>query len=115
MSHPDGSTAVSSISKAELIAQTFVQNLTLDDLWLIPPSPPPSDYIMPFINITYNDVFHAHSDLDSRKAYSPDGVSPIVFENCFSSCSLPGQTFPSLSVCIYLSFLLEVCSHSTCS
>ena len=48
MSHPDGSTAVSSISKDELFAQTFAQNSTLDDSGFIPPSPPQSDYIIPF-------------------------------------------------------------------
>ena len=87
MSHPDGSTAVSSISKAELFAQTFAHNSTLDDSGLIPPSPPPSDYIMPFIKITYNDVFYALSGLDSRKAYGPDGVPPIVLKICASVLS----------------------------
>ncbi len=41
MSHADGFTAVSSIFKAELFAQTFALNSTLDDTGLIPPSPPP--------------------------------------------------------------------------
>ena len=113
MSHPDGSTAVSSISKAELFAQTFAHNSTLDDSGLIPPSPPPSDYIMPFIKITYNDVFYALSGLDSRKAYGPDGVPPIVLKNCASVLApclvklfhlcLSTSTFPS---CIIFSTLL---------
>ena len=105
MSLPDGSTAVSSISKAELFAQTFAQNSTLDDSGLIPPSLPPSDYIMPFIKISNNDVFYALSGLDSRKAYGPDGVPPIVLKNCASVLApclgklfhlcLSTSTFPS--------------------
>ena len=43
---PDGSNAISSISKAELFAQTFANNTALDDSRLVPPSPPPSDYFM---------------------------------------------------------------------
>ena len=105
MSHPDGSIAVSSISKAELFAQTFASNSTLDDSGLIPPSPPPSVYIMPSIKISFNDVFYALSGLDSRKAYGPDGVPPIVLKNCASVLApclvklfhlcLSTSTFPS--------------------
>ena len=40
---PYGSTAVSSFSKAELFAQTFSTNSTLDDTGHIPPTPPHSD------------------------------------------------------------------------
>jgi len=53
----DDTTAVSFISKAELFAQSFAENSTLDDSGLIPPSSPPSDYIMPDIKILRNDVF----------------------------------------------------------
>ena len=105
MSHPDGSTAVSSISKAELFAQTFAENSTLDDSGLIPPSPPPSDFIMPFIKITYNDVFYALSGLDSRKAYGPDGVPPIVLKNC-ASVLAPCLVKFSVSVFLHPPFLL---------
>ena len=44
---PDDSTAISSFSKAELFAQTFVINSTLDDTGHIPPTPPSSDYFIP--------------------------------------------------------------------
>ena len=105
MLHPDGSTAVSSTSKAELFAQTFAKNSTLADEGLVPPSPPPSDYIMPVIKILRNDVFFALSGLDPRKAYGPDGVPPIVLKNCASVLApclvklfrlcLSTSTFPS--------------------
>ena len=81
---PDGNTSVTSISKAELFANTFARNSTLDDSGLVPPSPPPSDYIMPDIKILRNDVFHALSGLNLRKANGPDGVPPIVLKNCAS-------------------------------
>ena len=75
---PDGTTAISSISKAELFAQTFAKNSTLDDSGLVPPSPPPSDYFMLPIKIFRNDVFHALSGLNPQRAYGSDGVPPIV-------------------------------------
>ncbi|MPC24675.1 hypothetical protein E2C01_017762 [Portunus trituberculatus] len=49
--HPDGTTAISFVSKAELSSQTFAKNSTLDDSGLVPPSPPPSDYFMSSIKI----------------------------------------------------------------
>ena len=42
--HPDGNTAVSAISKAELFAQTFASNSTLDDSGHDPPPPLPSPH-----------------------------------------------------------------------
>ncbi|MPC44130.1 hypothetical protein E2C01_037794 [Portunus trituberculatus] len=44
--HPDGTTAISSVSNAELLCQTFAINSTLDVSGLVTPSPPPSDYFM---------------------------------------------------------------------
>ena len=79
---PDGTTAISSVSKAELFAHAFSTNSTLDDSGHVPPSPPPSDYVLPSIKILRNDVFHALSGLDPRKAYGPDGIPPIVLKNC---------------------------------
>jgi len=102
---PDGSTAVTSVSKAELFAQTFSANSTLDDSGLIPPTHPLSDFAMPAIKILKNDVFYALSGLNSRKAYGPDGVPPIVLKNCASALTpclvklfrlcLSTSTFPS--------------------
>ena len=97
---PDCTTGVTFISKAELFAQTFADNSTLDDLWLVSPSPPHSDYIMSFVKILWNDVFH-----DPRKACIPDGVPVTVLQNCASVLStclvktfrlcLSFSTFPS--------------------
>ncbi|MPC69949.1 hypothetical protein E2C01_064183 [Portunus trituberculatus] len=44
--HPDGTTAISSVSKAKLYSQTFAHISTLYDSGLISPSPPPCDYFM---------------------------------------------------------------------
>ena len=88
LAQPDGTNAISSISKAELFAQTFANNSTLDDSGLVPPSPPPSDYFMLPIKILRNDVFHALAGLNPRKAYGPDGVPPIVLQHCASVLAL---------------------------
>ncbi|MPC59035.1 hypothetical protein E2C01_053050 [Portunus trituberculatus] len=40
--HHAGTTALSSVSKAELFSQTFAKNSTLDDSGLVPLSPSPS-------------------------------------------------------------------------
>ena len=74
----DGTNAISFISKAELFAQTFAKNPTLDDSGLVTPSPTPSDNFMLPIKILRNNVFHALAGLNPRKAYGPDGVPPIV-------------------------------------
>ena len=55
-------------SKAEVFAQTFTIKSTLDDTGYISPTPSPSDYFIPKIKILHNDVFHALSGLDSRRA-----------------------------------------------
>ncbi len=39
---------------------------------------------MPFIKISYKGVLYALSNLDSQKAYGPDGVPPIVLKNSAS-------------------------------
>ena len=78
---PDGFTAVFSFSKAELSVQTFATNSTLDDTGHIPPTPP-SDYFIPKIKVLYYGVFHVRSGLDSQKAYSSEGVPPVVLKNC---------------------------------
>ena len=75
---PDGTNAISSISKAELFAQTFAKKSTLDDSGLVPPSPPPFDYFMLAIKILSNDVFLALAGFFPQKAYVPHEVSPIV-------------------------------------
>ena len=102
---PDGTTAVSSVSKAELFSQTFSKNSTLDDSGHIPPTLPASDCLLPVIKILKNDVFHALSGLNPQKAYGPDGVPPIVLKNCASVLTpclvklfrlcLSTSTFPS--------------------
>ncbi|MPC84926.1 hypothetical protein E2C01_079680 [Portunus trituberculatus] len=81
---PDGTTAISSVSKAKLFFQTFAHNSTLDDSELVSPSPPPSYYFMSTIKILCNDVFHALTGLNPRKDYGPDGVPPIVLKTCAS-------------------------------
>lgn len=63
-------------------------NSTLDVLGLIPCSPPPSDYIMPYLNILLNYIFCDHSALESQMIYGPNGASPIVLKKS-SLCLYP--------------------------
>ncbi|KAK3884497.1 hypothetical protein Pcinc_011235 [Petrolisthes cinctipes] len=81
---PDGNVAISSPDKAELFSQTFAFNSTLDDSGSIPPTPPPSDLLMPVIRISSKEVYSALSGLNTRKAYGPDGIPPVVLKNCAS-------------------------------
>ncbi|MPC63099.1 hypothetical protein E2C01_057193 [Portunus trituberculatus] len=102
----DGTTAVSSVSKAELYSETCANNSTLDDSGLVTPSTSPSDYFMLTIKVLCNDVFHALTGLNHQNAYEPDGGVPsIVLQNCatvlasclaelFQVCLLT-STFPS--------------------
>ena len=60
----------------------LLKNSTLEDSGLVPPSPPPSDYFMLSIRILRNDVFHALTGLNPRKAYGLEGVPSIALRNC---------------------------------
>lgn len=50
----------------------------------MPPTHSPSDFTMLVITILNNDVFHALSGLDIRRAYGPNGLHPIILKNCAS-------------------------------
>ncbi len=82
--NPDGTTAVTCISKTEQIVHTFSANFALDDTGHIPHTRPHSDSALPVIRILNNDVFYALSSLDPQKAYGLDGVPPIALQNCAS-------------------------------
>ena len=119
---PNGSTAVSYFSKTKLFAKTFATNSTLDDTGHIPPTPPPSDYFIPKINILYYDVFQALSGLDSLKAYGPDGVPPVVLKNYASELApclvklfhlcLSTSTYPSSWKFAHIQPVRSKCDHS---
>ncbi len=82
--NPNDSAAVTSISKAELFAQTLSANSTLDDSGHIPPTHHASDSNLPVTRVLNNDVFYDLSGLNPQKAYGRDGVSPVVLKNCAS-------------------------------
>ena len=45
---------------------------------------------MPIIKISFADVFSAISGLNSRKAYGPNGIPPLVLKKlCFCADPLP--------------------------
>src|ERR1700755_1621115 len=70
----DATTAVLPSSKAELFAQTFASNSTLDDSGAIPPPSTPSNSFMTKIIISSKVVISALSELNTKKAYGPDGI-----------------------------------------
>ncbi len=65
--NPDGSTAVTSISKTELFTQTFSADSTLDNSWHSPPPHTPTNSTLLVIRILNNDVFYTLSDLNPQK------------------------------------------------
>ncbi|KAL7632739.1 UNVERIFIED_CONTAM: hypothetical protein RMT77_016940 [Armadillidium vulgare] len=101
----DGTTAVLPSSKAELFAQTFASNSTLDDSGAVPSPSTPSNSFMPKIVISSKDVTSALSELNTKKAYGPDGIPPLVLKTCASELApclgklfrlcLSTSTFPS--------------------
>ncbi|KAL7646845.1 UNVERIFIED_CONTAM: hypothetical protein RMT77_002101 [Armadillidium vulgare] len=101
----DGTTAVLPSSKAELFAQTFASNSTLDDSGAVPSPSTPSNSFMPKIVISSKDVTSAISELNTKKAYGPDGILPVVLKTCASELApclgklfrlcLSTSTFPS--------------------
>ncbi len=102
--NPDGSTAVSSISKAELFSQTFCNNSTLDDSGIFLRLIPPPTHLC-LLSKFFLMMYYALSGLNPQKAYGPDGVPPIVPKNCASVLTpclielfrlcLSTSTFPS--------------------
>src|ERR1700755_794677 len=101
----DGTTPVLLSSKAELFAQTFDSNSPLDDYGAIHPHSTPSNSIMPKIRIFSKDVISALSELNTKKAYDPDGIPSVVLKTCASELApcigilfrlcLSTSTFPS--------------------
>lgn len=81
--HYDGTTAIISVSKAELFSQTFINSFTLDDLGLVLPSSL-SDYLIPLVKIPLIDIFHALININS---YRLDVILPFVLKKSMHPCS----------------------------
>lgn len=69
--NPDGTAAVTSISKTKLFTQAMCTNSTPDSSGLLPPIQPPSDYTILEIKNVKNDVFCSLSVLNFLWAYEP--------------------------------------------
>ena len=67
--------------KANAFNDYFSQASSLDDNFREPPeilTPATSELDM--LSVTYDDVFDQLSILDTKKAYGPDGLSPILLK-----------------------------------
>ncbi len=69
--NPDLTTAVTSISKDELFAQTFYANSTLDNSRYAPLTHSPFDFTLPAIRIPDSEIFFTTSGLNPQKANGP--------------------------------------------
>ena len=70
---------------------------------------------MPKILISYKDVISALSELNTKKAYGPDGIPPVVLKTCaYELEPCHGKLF-RLSFYFNIPFLLEMCNHSACA
>lgn len=84
--NPDGSTAITSVSKAELFSQTLPLNSTLEDSGHIPTIHLSSDFTMLGIKIHKDNVLCALSGLNFPKAYGSDGVPFVVLKKNVLPC-----------------------------
>ena len=109
--HSDRLPAVFSVSKAEIFTQTYADDSTVDDYGLVPPSSPHSDF-MPNIQILLM-MFPIPSLALALGRYMGLMESLLLFPRTVLPCL--HLAFPSLPLNFHLSFLLEVCLHTTCS
>ncbi|KAL7643214.1 UNVERIFIED_CONTAM: hypothetical protein RMT77_006505 [Armadillidium vulgare] len=96
----DGTTAVLPSSKAELFAQTFASNSTLDDSGAIPPPSTHSNSIMPIIRIFLKMLFLLSLSLILRRR-----TVLMVFLLWFSKLVLPSLHRASVNYFVFASLL----------
>ena len=72
---------------------------------------------MPKIRISSKDVTFALSELNTKKAYGPDGIPPVVLKTCASELApCLGKLFRlCLSTSTFPSCWMETCAHSACA
>src|ERR1700755_2884418 len=63
-------------------AQNFASNSTLNDSGTVPTPSTPSNLFMPKIVISSKDVIFSLYELNTKKAYDPDSIPPVVFKTC---------------------------------
>jgi len=90
LTKPDGSIAIKSIDKAELLASFFANKMTVPD----PDCPPPSVPLRTNARLT---TLHTNKcevekhlrNIDVKKALGPDNISPYVLRKCASQLAAP--------------------------
>ncbi|MPC11033.1 hypothetical protein E2C01_003686 [Portunus trituberculatus] len=106
--HSDGTTAISSVSEAKLFSQIFAKNSTP---WMILGLS--LSLLLPLtISCVQSEFFIMVFSIPSESLWGPSYCSQKL---CFCACTLHVQTLSIMPINFYLSFLLEVCLHSSCS
>ena len=83
LNKPDGGLALSSLEKADLLAQTFSQKMrTPDPDRQLPALPRPVASSLEEVLITEDAVRRHLKEVNTKKAPGPDGVSPHLLKHC---------------------------------
>lgn len=93
----DGSIAETAKEKANILAEMFASNSTLDPQGKIPPTIPRVNSSMPGPVFRQREVKRILKGLDTNKAVGPDGVPAIVLKKCAAELTAPLCRLFSLS------------------
>ena len=90
LTKPDGSVAISSKDKAELLASYFANKMKVPDPERHPPVlPPRTNARLTTCITTKEEVEKLLRELDVSKALGPDDISPYILKNCASQLAEP--------------------------
>ena len=85
LTRPDGSVAIDSIDKAELLASFFASKMTVPDPDCSPPKlPSRTNARLSTLRTNMHEVERHLRDIDVKKALGPDNISPYILKNCAS-------------------------------
>ena len=82
LSKSDGTLATTSQEKANIFAEMFAANSTLDSQGKVPPDIPPVESRMPEIVFRQRTIRRILLGLKTNKANGPDGIPPIILKKC---------------------------------
>ena len=90
LTRPDGSVAIDSIDKAELLASFFASKMTVPDPDCSPPKlPSRTNARLSTLRTNMHEVERHLRDIDVKKALGPDNISPYILKKCASQLAAP--------------------------